>query len=126
MTATVRLCAPGTAAKLAAEDFGNEILGKKIEIISADHQNKPDIASATARKWFDNEGVTMITECAGSHTALPVVRSVISQRKKVFFVEFSGSTRLTNEECTPYTVQYMGDSDAICAGAPKVKGSVAA
>ena len=54
------------AARLAAEDFGNEVLGKKIEIISADHQNKPDVAAAKAREWFDNEGVDVVADGAAS------------------------------------------------------------
>src|ERR1700742_1352159 len=50
------------AAKLAAEDFGGEILGQKVEVISADHQNKPDVAATTARRWFDTENVDMIAD----------------------------------------------------------------
>src|SRR6202012_2468517 len=61
-----------TAAKLAAEDFHNQVLGKPIEIISADHQNKPDIAVNVARNWFDNEHVDAVTDLAVSSVGLAV------------------------------------------------------
>ena len=59
-------------AKMAVEDFGGEVLGKKIEVISADHQNKPDLATAIARRWYEVEGVDMITELTTSSVALAV------------------------------------------------------
>src|SRR6185437_6424431 len=60
------------AAHMAVEDFGGEVLGKKIEIVTADHQNKPDLAVAIARRWYDTEGVDMITELTTSSVALAV------------------------------------------------------
>ena len=60
------------AAKMAAEDFGGDVLGHKIEVISADHQNKPDLATAIARRWYEVEGVDMITELTTSSVALAI------------------------------------------------------
>src|SRR5665213_3755599 len=60
------------AAKMAVEDFGGTVLGQKIEVISADHQNKPDLATAIARRWYEIEGVDMITELTTSSVALAV------------------------------------------------------
>jgi branched-chain amino acid transport system substrate-binding protein len=73
------------AAKLAAEDFGGEILGQKIEVIAADHQNKPDIASGTARKWFDTEGVDMIADGAASSAGFAILE-VARQKNKIFVI----------------------------------------
>src|ERR1700753_652474 len=58
------------AAKMAIEDFGGEVLGQKIEMITADHQNKPDLATTIARRWYDADGVDMITELTNSSVAL--------------------------------------------------------
>src|SRR5262245_25977888 len=59
------------AARMAVEDFGGEVLGQKVEIVTADHQNKPDLATAIARRWYDAEGVDMMTELTTSSLALP-------------------------------------------------------
>src|SRR6187455_3837570 len=73
------------AAKMAIEDFGGEVLGHKIEIISADHQNKPDLGSAIARRWYDVEGVDMITELTTSSVAL-AVHELSKEKKKIDIV----------------------------------------
>jgi branched-chain amino acid transport system substrate-binding protein len=104
-------------AKLAASDFVKKNKPDfKVEVVAGDHHQKPEEAVQKVREWFDKDDVTAVLECTGAHTALPVVRSVIKDRKKVFIVESAGSTRLTNEECTPYTIQYMGETDQVCAG----------
>ena len=78
---------PGSemAAKMAAEDFGGEVLGQKIEIVTADHQNKPDLATAIARRWYDTEGVDMITELTTSSVAL-AVQELSKEKKKIDIV----------------------------------------
>src|SRR5271165_6233292 len=72
-----------TAAKMAVEDFGGKVLGKPIEVISADHQNKPDIASATAREWFDNQHVDALMDVAASATALAAIDVAKTKNKIV-------------------------------------------
>jgi branched-chain amino acid transport system substrate-binding protein len=69
------------AAKMAIEDFGGEVLGKKIELVTADHQNKPDLAVSIARRWYDVEGVDMITELTTSSVALAVQDCRIRRRR---------------------------------------------
>jgi branched-chain amino acid transport system substrate-binding protein len=100
------------AAKLAAEDFGNELLGKKIEIISADHQNKPDIASATARKWFDNEGVDMIADGAASSAGFAILE-VAKQKNKIFVISGPGSSDFTGKSCSPVSFHFNYDTYAL-------------
>src|SRR3954470_21261345 len=70
------------AAKMAVEDFGGEVLGHKIEVISADHQNKPDLASAIGRRWYEVENVDMITELTTSSVAL-AIHELSKQMKKI-------------------------------------------
>ncbi|MGO4714563.1 ABC transporter substrate-binding protein [Bradyrhizobium sp. 2TAF24] len=100
------------AAKLAAEDFGNEILGKKIEIISADHQNKPDIAAATARKWIENEGVDVIADGAASSAGFAILE-VARQRNKIFIVSGPGSSDFTGKACSPVSFHFTYDTYAL-------------
>src|SRR5690606_11059163 len=70
------------AARMAIEEFGGEVLGHKIELVAADHQNKPDLASTIARKWYDTDGVDMITELTTSSVAL-AVQEVTKEKKKI-------------------------------------------
>lgn len=100
------------AARLAAEDFGNEILGKKIEIISADHQNKPDIAAATARKWIENEGVDVIADGAASSAGFAILE-VARQRNKIFIVSGPGSSDFTGKACSPVSFHFTYDTYAL-------------
>src|SRR6185312_7026539 len=72
------------AAKMAAEDFGGEVLGRKIEIVAADHQNKPDLAANIARNMFDNQGVEMLYDVAASATAL-AAGEIAKERNKIVF-----------------------------------------
>jgi branched-chain amino acid transport system substrate-binding protein len=104
---------PGSemAAKMAAEDFGGEVLGRKIEILAADHLNKADLAASLARDMFDNQGVEMIYDVAASATAL-AAGEVAKQRNKIIMFSGPGSIRLSNEACGPYTVHYVFDTFA--------------
>src|SRR5258708_5146312 len=100
-----------TAAKMAAEDFGGEVLGRKIEIIAADHLNKADLAANTAREWPDNRGVEMIL--AGAPPAPPwAAGETAKARKKLGLFTAPASIRLSNEACGPYTVHYAYDTFA--------------
>jgi branched-chain amino acid transport system substrate-binding protein len=100
-----------TAAKMAAEDFGGEVLGRKIEILAADHLNKADLAANIARDMLDNQGVEMIYDVAASATAL-AAGEIAKARNKIVFFNGPGSIRLSNEACGPYTVHYVFDTFA--------------
>jgi branched-chain amino acid transport system substrate-binding protein len=104
---------PGSemAAKMAAEDFGGEVLGRKIEVIAADHLNKADLAANIARDMLDNQGVEMIYDVAASATAL-AAGEIAKARNKIIMFSGPGSIRLSNEACGPYTVHYVFDTFA--------------
>ena len=103
------------AIKMAIADAGTVIAGKKIEFIFADHQNKADIAASKAREWFDQQGVDMLIGGTNSGASLAMAK-VAAEKKKVFMSIGAGSARLTNEECTPYTVHYAYDTIALARG----------
>ncbi|NEW94583.1 ABC transporter substrate-binding protein [Rhodopseudomonas sp. BR0M22] len=100
------------AAKLAAEDFGGELLGRKIEVISADHQNKPDIAAATARRWFDTEGVDVIADGAASSAGFAILE-VARQKNKIFVISGPGSSDFTGKACSPVSFHFNYDTYAL-------------
>ncbi|RZT05634.1 branched-chain amino acid transport system substrate-binding protein [Duganella sp. CF402] len=103
------------AVKMAIADAGGNINGKKIEFISADHQNKADIAASKAREWFDQQGVDMLIGGTNSGANLAMAK-IAAEKKKVFISIGAGSARLTNEECTPYTIHYAYDTIALARG----------
>src|SRR5262245_18949054 len=103
------------AAHMAVEDFGNEVLGHKIEIVTADHQNKPDLAAAIARRWYDAEGVDMITELTTSSVAL-AVQELSKEKKKVNIVVGAATSRITGDACTPYSFHWAYDTRALAVG----------
>jgi branched-chain amino acid transport system substrate-binding protein len=109
--------------KWAAEDFGGKVLGRPIEVLSADHQNKADVASSKAREWIDKDGLSMLVGGTNSGTALAMAK-VAEEKKRPFLVIGAGSARLTNEACSPYTVHYAYDTVALAkvAGNALVKG----
>ena len=98
-----------TAAKMAVEDFGGEVLGRKIEIVVGDHLNKADLAANIARDMLDNQGVEMIFDVAASATAL-AAGDIAKARNKIIMFSGPGSIRLSNEACGPYTVHYVFDT----------------
>jgi branched-chain amino acid transport system substrate-binding protein len=99
-----------TAAQMAIDDFVEQKKPAfKVELVSADHQNKPDIATAIARQWYDTGNVDMITDVINSGVAL-AVSSVAESKNRVLIVTGSGSTRLTNEQCSPNTISYTWDT----------------
>jgi branched-chain amino acid transport system substrate-binding protein len=110
------------AAKMAAEDFGGEVLGRKIEILAADHLNKADLSANIARDMLDNQGVEMIYDVAASATAL-AASEIARARNKIIMFNGPGSIRLSNEACGPYTVHYVFDtySQANVTGLAAVK-----
>jgi branched-chain amino acid transport system substrate-binding protein len=94
---------------MAAEDFGGEVLGRRIEIIAADHLNKADLSANIARDMLDNQGVEAIIDVAASATAL-AAGEIAKARNKIIIFNGPGSIRLTNEACGPYTVHYVFDT----------------
>jgi branched-chain amino acid transport system substrate-binding protein len=103
------------AARLAVEDFGASVLGKPIEIVSADHQNLPDLATAIARRWLDRDGVEMITDLTNSTVAI-AVQAIAREKHRVDLVTSTATTALTNKECSPYGAHWTFDAYALSAG----------
>src|ERR1700724_3535674 len=103
------------AAKMAIEDFGGEVLGQKIELVTADHQNKPDLATSIARRWYDTEGVDMITELTTSSVAL-AVQELSKEKKKIDIVVGAATSRITGDACTPYGFHWAFDTHALAVG----------
>jgi len=108
---------PGSveAARMAVGDFGGKVLGKSIDVVYADHQNKPDIASQIVRSWIDTQGVDMVADANNSAVAL-AVDNIVTEKKRIFMAGGVATTRLTNEDCSPYVVQYVFDSYALAHG----------
>lgn len=100
---------------MAIDDFGGKALGKPIELLSADHQNKADIAASKAREWIDTAGASMIFGGTNSGAMLATAK-VAQEKKRVFFTNGAASSALTNEQCTPYTVHYAYDTVALARG----------
>ncbi|HUK14010.1 MAG TPA: ABC transporter substrate-binding protein [Thermoanaerobaculaceae bacterium] len=111
------LAGPGSliAAQMAVEDFGGKVLGKPILVISADHQNKADIASSIARKWFDEEQVDAIADLVTSSTALAVM-PIAAEKKRITLLSGPGSTPIEGANCTAYNVHYTYNTYAMAAG----------
>ena len=105
-----------TAIQMAIDDFGGKVLGKPIELLTVDHQNKADIAASKAREWIDTQNLTMIFSGTNSGVALALAK-VAEEKKRVMINNGAGSSALTNEACTPYTVHYAYDTVALSKGA---------
>jgi len=97
------------AAKLAVADFAAESGGLTVEIVSADHQNKPDIGSAIARRWFDQDGVTAIVDLPNSGVALAIA-AIAHEHHRVALASSSMTSDLTGKACQPTTVQWVSDT----------------
>lgn len=103
------------AAKMAIEDFGGEVLGHKIEMITADHQNKPDLATSIARRWYDADNVDMITELTTSSVAL-AVQDLSKEKKKIDIVVGAATSSITGSACSPYGFHWAFDTHALAVG----------
>src|SRR5215471_8975346 len=102
---------PGSvlAAQMAVEDFGGRVAGQKVEVISGDHQNKPDIGAQIARGWFDNDGVGAVFDLPNSAVAL-AVGDIARDRNRVMIGSGAGSSVITGPKCTPNTVHWTYDT----------------
>lgn len=103
------------AARMAIADFGGSVLGRKIVLLSADHQNKADIGASKAREWTDQRGLNMLL--GGANTAVAIAAARVLAAKKVpYLIIGAGGASLANEDCTPYTVQYVYNTTALANG----------
>ena len=114
------LSGPGgvIATRMAVQDFGGTVLGKKIEVVEADHGNKPDLAAGIARKWFDVDGVNMIADLPNSSVAL-AVQALAKERKQLTIVSASGTSALTGKACSPTGFQWTWDTYSVAASTGK-------
>jgi branched-chain amino acid transport system substrate-binding protein len=103
------------AARLAIAEFGGTVNGKKIELVSADHQNKPDVGGAIARQWYDNDKVDAIVDVPTSSVAL-AVQDVARERKKMFLISGAASSDLTGKACSPTGIHWTYDTIALANG----------
>jgi branched-chain amino acid transport system substrate-binding protein len=111
--------ASGTASleaiNFAIQDFGGTVLGKKITVLSVDHQNKPDIGASKFREWADQSGLTLVL--GGSNTGVSIAMSKVAAAKKIPFIAIgAGGSSLTGVDCTPYTVHYAYDTTSLGNG----------
>jgi len=108
------------AAQMAVADYARNgtVLGKKVEVVSADHQNKADIGAERARSWFDRDKVDVIVELVSTNVALAVM-DVAEQKNKLALVSGSASLPITNERCNPNTVHWVYDSYGLASGTAK-------
>ena len=103
------------AIKMAVADFGGSALGRKITVLSADHQNKPDIGASKFREWADQQGLNLLL--GGSNTGVNIAMAKVAAAKKVPFITIgAGGASLTNEDCTAYSVHYVYDTTALANG----------
>ncbi len=103
------------AAQLAIDDFGGTVLGKKIELVSADNQNKPDIGVGIVRRWLDNEKVDVIVD-GGSSAVGMAIQGVTREKNKLFLINGSGTTAIVNDNCSPIGFQWSWDTYGMAAG----------
>src|ERR1700726_3050511 len=108
---------PGSveAARMAIADFGGSVNGKKIELVSADHHNKPDLGAAIANQWFGNDGVDAIVDVPTSSVAL-AVQEVARNKSKVFLISGAAASDLTGKACSPTSVHWTYDTVALANG----------
>ena len=104
-----------TAIQMAVEDFGGKVLGKPIELIYTDHQNKADVSASKAREWFDTQKVDILADVAANAPALAALE-VAKQKNKIVMFPSAGSTRLSNENCSAVSIHYTYDTYAMAAG----------
>jgi branched-chain amino acid transport system substrate-binding protein len=104
-----------TAAQMAVEDFGGRVLGKPIQVISADHQTKPDIGANIARRWYDTEQVDLIVDVPISAVGL-AVQNIATEKKRLLIVHSTGTADFHGKFCSPYAIQWVFDTRALAVG----------
>ncbi|WP_416221110.1 ABC transporter substrate-binding protein [Rhodopseudomonas palustris] len=104
-----------TAVKMAVDDFGGKVLGRPIEVLSADHQNKADVAVSLAREWIDEKNVAMLADLMNSSVALGVME-LTKTKDRIAIVNGASTSVITNEKCTPNSIHYTWDTYALARG----------
>ncbi len=103
------------AVDLAVQDFGGSVLGRPIEVMQADDQNKPDVASALAREWIDNQGVDVLADGAASSSGL-AIQQVCREKKRIYLITGPASSDMTGKQCSPYGIHWAYDTYALAHG----------
>jgi branched-chain amino acid transport system substrate-binding protein len=106
------------AAQIAVDDFKGKVLGRMIQIVSGDHQNKADVGSAIARRWLENENVEVILDVPNSAVAL-AVQGITREKKKIFLATGAATSRLTGDECSATGIHWTYDTYALSQGTTK-------
>ena len=104
-----------TAAQMAVDDFGGTVLGKPIRVIIGDHQLKPDIGAAIARRWYDTEQVDLIVDVPVSAVGL-AVQNIANEKKKLFITQSTGTADFHGKFCSAYAMQWVFDTHALAVG----------
>ncbi|CAH2894525.1 MAG: Broad-specificity amino acid ABC transporter, substrate-binding protein [uncultured Paraburkholderia sp.] len=110
------------AVNLAVKDFGGKVLGRPIQVLSADYQNKVDVTASRAREWYDRDNVSMVIESTDSASALALQR-LGAEKKKITIFAGSATTELTGKQCSPYGVHYVYDTYALANGTARAIGA---
>jgi branched-chain amino acid transport system substrate-binding protein len=113
------------AAQMAVDDFGGTVLGRRIEVVSADHQNKADVGSGVTRRWLDSENVEAILDVPNSAVAL-AVQGITRDKKKVFLATGAATSRLTGDECSATGIHWTYDTYALSQGTTKAVSKLGA
>jgi len=113
------------AAQMAVDDFGGTVLGRKIEVIAGDHQNKADVGSTLTRRWIENENVEAILDVPNSAVAL-AVQGITRDKKKLFLATGAATSRLTGDECSPTGIHWTYDTYALSQGTTKAVSKLGA
>ena len=104
-----------TAAQMAVDDFGGRVLGKPISVTVGDHQLKPDVGAAIARRWYDVENVDLIVDVPVSAVGL-AVQNIANEKKKLFITHSTGTADFHGKFCSPYAIQWVFDTHALAVG----------
>ena len=103
------------AVELAIEDFGGSVLGRKIETVQGDDQNKPDVAASLAREWIDNQGVDVLMDGAASSSGL-AIQQIAREKKHIYLITGPATSDMTGKQCSPYGIHFAYDTYALAHG----------
>lgn len=113
------------AAQMAVDDFGGQVLGRSIQIVAGDHQNKADVGGTIARRWIENENVEVILDVPNSAVAL-AVQGITRDKKKLFLATGAATSRLTGDECSPTGIHWTYDTYALSQGTTRATSRLGA
>jgi len=103
------------AVEMAIADFGGSVLGRPIEVLQGDDQNKPDIASSLAREWIDSQGVDALADGAGSSAGL-AIQQTAREKKRIYLITGPATSDMTGKQCSPYGIHWVYDTYALAHG----------